>query len=241
MVVLMLSYFIRVMDPNSSLGKICLGENVVVISSDKVEGSGDWNSPEFQDTANSRQKKETKAMLFSIVTSMCCDDAYHVTSRDSALAGCDRLVSEPLVIENYLISEDPEEEPIEEEPLEEPNEEGYDKIQKNDLWLLSMFDARHQNGYENVAWVIAKWMKRKGAGTQKESQFCCDLDIITLRDLIDSEGKLILEDPQVGVPRVGIPRPPRASMQDLYDMMGRMEIRQDAIERMEYRELIRLI
>ncbi|GJV12512.1 hypothetical protein Tco_1354053 [Tanacetum coccineum] len=125
---------------------------------------------------------------------------------------------------------------------------GYDKIQKNDLWLLSMFDARHQNRYANVAWVIAKWMKRKGAGTQKESQICCgqfilklarkcrvliedvvrslsaliyciDLDTITLRDLIDSGGKLILEDPQVGVPRVGIPRPPRASMQDLYDMM----------------------
>ncbi|GJY93668.1 putative reverse transcriptase domain-containing protein, partial [Tanacetum coccineum] len=49
---------------------------------------------------------------------------------------------------------------------------GYDKIQKNDLWLLSMFDARHQNGYANVAWVIARWMKRKGAGTQKESQIC---------------------------------------------------------------------
>ncbi|GJV22471.1 hypothetical protein Tco_1371491, partial [Tanacetum coccineum] len=43
-----------------------------------------------------------------------------------------------------------------------------------------------------------------------------DLDTITLRDLIDSDGKLILEDPQPGVPRVGIPRPPRASMQDLY-------------------------
>ncbi|GJV71511.1 hypothetical protein Tco_1491506 [Tanacetum coccineum] len=52
-----------VMDPNSSLGKFCFGENVVEISSDKVEGSGDWNSPEFQDTANSRQKKETKAMV----------------------------------------------------------------------------------------------------------------------------------------------------------------------------------
>ncbi|GKE44304.1 hypothetical protein Tco_1471588, partial [Tanacetum coccineum] len=52
-----------VMDPNSSLGKICFGEDVVVISSDKVEGSGDWNSLEFQDTANSGQKKETKAML----------------------------------------------------------------------------------------------------------------------------------------------------------------------------------
>ncbi|GKA84566.1 hypothetical protein Tco_0806161 [Tanacetum coccineum] len=142
---------------------------------------------------------------------------------------------------------------------------GYDKIQKNDLWLLSMFDARHQNGYANVAWLIARWMKRKGAGTQKESQICCgqfiskiarksrvltddvvrslsapiycrDLDTTPLRDLIDSEGRLIPEDPQLGVPRVGIPRPPRASMQDLYDRMGRIEIRQEAIERMEYRQ-----
>ncbi|GJT72788.1 hypothetical protein Tco_1032074 [Tanacetum coccineum] len=29
-------------------------------------------------------------MCISIVTSMCCDDAYHVTSRFSTLAGCDR-------------------------------------------------------------------------------------------------------------------------------------------------------
>ncbi|GKF32567.1 hypothetical protein Tco_0102365 [Tanacetum coccineum] len=50
---------------------------------------------------------------------------------------------------------------------------GYDKVRKNDMWLLSMFDARYQNGYANVAWVIARWMKRKGAGTQKESQICC--------------------------------------------------------------------
>ncbi|GJU03892.1 retrotransposon ORF1 [Tanacetum coccineum] len=142
---------------------------------------------------------------------------------------------------------------------------GYDKVWKNDLWLLSMFDARHQNGYANVAWLIARWMKRKGAGTQKESQICCgqfiskiarkcrvltedvvrslsasiyyrDLDTTTLRDLIDSDGKLIPKDPQPGVPRIGIPRPPRASMQDLYDMMGRMEISQEAIERMKYRQ-----
>ncbi|GJX22618.1 hypothetical protein Tco_0227063 [Tanacetum coccineum] len=52
------------MDPNSSLGKIFLGEDVVVISSDKIEGSRDWNSPEFQDTATSGQKKETKAIIF---------------------------------------------------------------------------------------------------------------------------------------------------------------------------------
>nr|GEV22332.1 hypothetical protein [Tanacetum cinerariifolium] len=84
---------------------------------------------------------------------------------------------------------------------------GYDKIQKNDLWLLSKFDARHQNGYVNVAWLIAR-----------------DLDTTTLRDLIDSEGRLIPKDPQPCVPIVGVLRPLRASIQDLYDRMGRMEI-----------------
>ncbi|GKA28529.1 hypothetical protein Tco_0714774 [Tanacetum coccineum] len=37
--------------------------------------------------------------------------------------------------------------------------------------------------------------------------YCRDLDTTTLRELIDSEGRLIPEDPQPGVPRVGIPRP----------------------------------
>ncbi|GJX25383.1 hypothetical protein Tco_0231679 [Tanacetum coccineum] len=142
---------------------------------------------------------------------------------------------------------------------------GYDKIQKNDLWLLSMFDARHQNGYANVAWLIARWIKVKGAGTQRESMicygqfitkiarktrvlsdevirslsaliYCRDLDTTTLRELINSEGRLILEAPQPGVPRVAIPRPQRASMQNLYKRMGSMKIRQGAIERMDYRQ-----
>ncbi|GKA15180.1 hypothetical protein Tco_0694927 [Tanacetum coccineum] len=63
--------------------------------------------------------------------------------------------------------------------------------------------------------------------------YCRDLDTTTLRELIDSEGRLIHEDPQSGVPSVAIPRPPRASMQDLYKRMGSMEIRQGAIERIE--------
>ncbi|GKE84817.1 hypothetical protein Tco_1558559, partial [Tanacetum coccineum] len=62
--------------------------------------------------------------------------------------------------------------------------------------------------------------------------YCRNLDTTTLRDLIDYEGRLIHEDPRPGIPRVGIPRPLIASMQDLYDRMGRMEIRQEAIERM---------
>ncbi|GJV39106.1 hypothetical protein Tco_1417546 [Tanacetum coccineum] len=97
----------------------------------------------------------------------------------------------------------------------------------------------------NEAWLIARWMKKKGAGTQNKSQncygqfimkiarkarvlsdvvirslsaliYCRDLDTTTLRELIDFEGRLIPEDPQPGVLRVAIPRPPRASMQDLY-------------------------
>ncbi|GKF24028.1 hypothetical protein Tco_0076350 [Tanacetum coccineum] len=108
---------------------------------------------------------------------------------------------------------------------------GYEKIQRNDLWLLSMFEDRHHNGYANVAWVIAKWMKRNGAGSQKDNQicygqfilkiarksrvltketicslstpvYCRDLDRTTLRELIDSEDRLIPEILVDDVPRV---------------------------------------
>nr|GEW82293.1 hypothetical protein [Tanacetum cinerariifolium]GEX69100.1 hypothetical protein [Tanacetum cinerariifolium] len=51
----------------------------------------------------------------------------------------------------------------------------------------------------------------------------------TIRNPVLRVGRLIPEDPQQGVPRVDIPRPPRASMQDLYERMGSMEIRQGAI------------
>ncbi|GJY69974.1 hypothetical protein Tco_0472956 [Tanacetum coccineum] len=85
----------------------------------------------------------------------------------------------------------------------------YDKIQKNDLWLLIMFDARHQK--KEVSVLTDAVVRSLSAPI-----YCRDLDTTPLRDLIDSEGRLIPEDPQPGVPRVGIPRPPRASMQDLY-------------------------
>ncbi|GKC34369.1 hypothetical protein Tco_1046753 [Tanacetum coccineum] len=108
---------------------------------------------------------------------------------------------------------------------------GYEKIQRNDLWLLSMFEDIHQNRYANVAWVIAKWMKRKGARSQKDSQICCgrfiskiarkrrvlteeiirslstpvycrDLNRTTLRELIDSEDRLIPDIPVDDIQRV---------------------------------------
>nr|GEW76286.1 hypothetical protein [Tanacetum cinerariifolium] len=141
---------------------------------------------------------------------------------------------------------------------------GYDKVQKNELWLMSMFKAKHQNSYENVAWLMEKCLKRKGVGSQKDSMICCGqlitkmakmmrlltdevlnslsaltyyraLDTTTLRELIDSKGRFP-DVPASGVPRVDIPRGPRPSMPDLYDQMGSMEIRQGAIERMAYRQ-----
>ncbi|GKE95632.1 hypothetical protein Tco_1580487 [Tanacetum coccineum] len=102
-----------------------------------------------------------------------------------------------------------------------------------------MFDARHQNGYENVAWLNARWMNRKGAGTQRESMICCGQFIMKIArktrvlsdEVIRSLSALIYF-----VPRVAISRPPRASMQDLYERMGSIEIHQGAIERMAYRQ-----
>ena len=50
----------------------------------------------------------------------------------------------------------------------------YDKIQKYELWLMSMFEDRNREKYANVAWVIVRWMKRKGNGTQKGSKIICE-------------------------------------------------------------------
>ncbi|GKC11914.1 hypothetical protein Tco_1008696 [Tanacetum coccineum] len=59
-----LSKYHKIMDPTSSLGRICLGENVYGSPSEKVEGHGDWDAPEYTDTAGSKEKKVTKALSF---------------------------------------------------------------------------------------------------------------------------------------------------------------------------------
>ncbi|GKA56848.1 hypothetical protein Tco_0755920 [Tanacetum coccineum] len=114
---------------------------------------------------------------------------------------------------------------------------------------------RHQNGYANVAWLIARWLNRKGVGSQRDSMICCghfitriairiglltdevlsglsaqnfsrSLDAITLKEMIGSNARLIVEDPAPGVLRVAMPRCLRPNIGDLYDRMGRLEIRQ---------------
>ncbi|GKC68258.1 hypothetical protein Tco_1100856, partial [Tanacetum coccineum] len=66
---------------------------------------------------------------------------------------------------------------------------------------------------------------------------CRPLDTTTLRELIDSNGRLITEEPAHGDPRVTVPRLPHHSIYDSYDRMGRMEIRQGELERMAHRQL----
>ncbi|GKF96887.1 hypothetical protein Tco_0292708, partial [Tanacetum coccineum] len=69
--------------------------------------------------------------------------------------------------------------------------------------------------------------------------YCKDLDRTTLRELINPKDKLIPDIPVNDVPRVAAQRAPRvqrASMHDLYERMGSMEIRQEATERMDYRQ-----
>ncbi|GJU69874.1 hypothetical protein Tco_1256133 [Tanacetum coccineum] len=46
--------------------------------------------------------------------------------------------------------------------------------------------------------------------------YCRALDATTLRELISSNGRLIIEDPALGVPRVAMPRGTHPSMHDLY-------------------------
>ncbi|GJV70646.1 hypothetical protein Tco_1490641, partial [Tanacetum coccineum] len=88
-------------------------------------------------------------------------------------------------------------------------------------------------------WLVLEdnWVdKKKRSWYSKGESDLLDLDTTTLRELIDSEGRLIPEDPRPDVPRVAIPRAQRASMHDLYERMGSMKIRHGAIERMAYRQ-----
>nr|GFC47685.1 hypothetical protein [Tanacetum cinerariifolium] len=60
----------------------------------------------------------------------------------------------------------------------------------------------------------------------------------TLRELIGSNRRLIPEarPPQLGVLRDSMPRPPRPTINDLYDRIDRIEIRQGELEMMSRRQ-----
>ncbi|GJS01510.1 hypothetical protein Tco_0318018 [Tanacetum coccineum] len=109
---------------------------------------------------------------------------------------------------------------------------GFDKIQRNELWLISMFEARHHNGIVKKMSLLTDEV----LDGQSAPIYCRSLDATTLRELIGSNGRLIAEDPTLGVPKVAMLRPLRPTIQDLYDRMGRIEIRHGTLQRMSRRQ-----
>ncbi|GJW35804.1 hypothetical protein Tco_0058724 [Tanacetum coccineum] len=52
------------MDPNTSIRRLCLGEDNRISLNDGVESNGEWDTPEYHDTTDSGKKKEAKAFTF---------------------------------------------------------------------------------------------------------------------------------------------------------------------------------
>ncbi|GKD18731.1 hypothetical protein Tco_1207889, partial [Tanacetum coccineum] len=52
------------MDPNNSIGRLCLGENDRVLLNNGIESEGDWDTFEYRDTTDSGRKKEIKSYTF---------------------------------------------------------------------------------------------------------------------------------------------------------------------------------
>ncbi|GJW11364.1 hypothetical protein Tco_1577191 [Tanacetum coccineum] len=52
------------MDPNTSIRRLCLGGDNRISLNDGIESNGEWDTPEYHDTTDSGQKKETKTFTF---------------------------------------------------------------------------------------------------------------------------------------------------------------------------------
>ncbi|GJS12085.1 hypothetical protein Tco_0368881 [Tanacetum coccineum] len=90
------------MDPTSSLGRIRLGENVYGSSSEKVKGHGDWNAPEYTDTAGSKEKKVTKALSFYKMETDKVSERYIAPCFENGLEAYDGEIN--LAFDENLIS-----------------------------------------------------------------------------------------------------------------------------------------
>ena len=38
---------------------------------------------------------------------------------------------------------------------------------------MSLFEKRNMGKYSNVSWVVAHWLKKKGRGSQSDSELMC--------------------------------------------------------------------
>ncbi|GKA71065.1 DNA-directed DNA polymerase, partial [Tanacetum coccineum] len=73
---------------DSSMGKMCLEKDVIEISSNRNEGSGDWDSPEYKDTAGSGEKKNLKLWSFTKYGEINLKKNDNLISNDYAVKLC---------------------------------------------------------------------------------------------------------------------------------------------------------
>ncbi|GJW93828.1 DNA-directed DNA polymerase [Tanacetum coccineum] len=59
-----LAYIEHIMDPNTSIERLCLGEDNRISLNDGVESNGEWDTSKYHDTTDSEKKKEAKAFTF---------------------------------------------------------------------------------------------------------------------------------------------------------------------------------
>nr|GEY78071.1 hypothetical protein [Tanacetum cinerariifolium] len=52
------------MDPNTSIGRLCLGENNQGSVVEGIKNKEQWEGPKFQDITSSGQEKESKVFSF---------------------------------------------------------------------------------------------------------------------------------------------------------------------------------
>ena len=136
----------------------------------------------------------------------------------------------------------------------------FDKIQRMECWLLSLFEKKNMGEYANVAWVVAHWLKKKGKGSQSDSELVCGhlitrlakglnvfteenmatysaptaykaFDHVTLRDLLDDGGKLKTDVAGPRIVRPHLPPQARARGNNVMEKIERMESKMDLMER----------
>nr|GEV66049.1 hypothetical protein [Tanacetum cinerariifolium] len=100
------------MDPNSSVRKTCLGENVIDVLSEKAKGHGDWNFLEYQDTANSGGKKEMMVVIFhKMDISSCFINGLEAYDDEINLGTEENMISNEFAVKLCLNHEEDDVEP----------------------------------------------------------------------------------------------------------------------------------
>ncbi|GJY46892.1 hypothetical protein Tco_0435955 [Tanacetum coccineum] len=89
---------------DSGMGKMCLGEDVIEISSDQNEGSRDWDLPEYRDMAVSKGNKEPKTLVFHKMYTEEGSDRYIAQCFVNGLYASDGEIN--LAMDDNLISND---------------------------------------------------------------------------------------------------------------------------------------